>query len=231
MRAIKWELFAACVLAIGLTLNGCIISDNLTTITIYPNGSADIVSVQSNIHSSKTGNEAEEELNQYKDGFNEKRLQAFQRIENANGEVRAAEWIRNEAPYANYLHAHLPDGDALEAYASLDGWENGWTIATTFERDGTRRELNFKIIPPGGPDSVQSPAQTVEEIRQALANGISQVRIVTLNGTITEARGFVAARDKQSALLAMGQIQDQIQSYGEAQASLVWEIAPGTEQK
>jgi hypothetical protein len=52
------------VLIVGL-MAGCIVNDELTTITIQPDGSADIVKFRSNIRSSEKGRKGEAELQRY----------------------------------------------------------------------------------------------------------------------------------------------------------------------
>ena len=52
-----------------LTIGGCIVCDQLTTVAIHPDGSAYFLVVESNVHSNRTGTEAEQDLKQYVDAF------------------------------------------------------------------------------------------------------------------------------------------------------------------
>ena len=66
MRSItlSFSVLAALVLA-----GGCIISDELTTITILPDGSADWVRFQSNIRSTESGLKGKQELQKFANDF------------------------------------------------------------------------------------------------------------------------------------------------------------------
>ena len=85
---------AVALLLFILLIGGCIVSDELTTITIHPDGSADLVKMESNVHSSETGTKAEEELRNYVEQFNAQQDVDQQQITQAGGLVLESRWIR-----------------------------------------------------------------------------------------------------------------------------------------
>jgi hypothetical protein len=60
----KRARFAVTAAAMTL-LAGCIVSDEVTTVTIRPDGSADLIKFNSNIRSGEEGSKGDEELRQY----------------------------------------------------------------------------------------------------------------------------------------------------------------------
>ena len=59
-----------------------------------------------------------------------------------------------------------------------------------------------------------------------LADGISETRVAVTSGSITTARGFTVARDKQSALLNTSAINEVLRTGGKAELYLEWEVTP-----
>jgi len=73
--------------------------------------------------------------------------------------------------------------------------------------------------------AVSIPSDT-EQNRQPLADGISEYRIAVANGSITAARGFTVASDKQSALMNLSEILEVLKDQqGQAQFSIEWDVA------
>ena len=75
-----------------------------------------------------------------------------------------------------------------------------------------------------GPAAEAEPA--VGDVRQTMANGLSETRIAVTGGAIVEARGFVVATDKQSALLDPKEIEALLRdARGQFELFLAWELA------
>jgi hypothetical protein len=75
-----------------------------------------------------------------------------------------------------------------------------------------------------GPAAEAEPA--VPDARQTMANGLSETRIAVTGGSIVDARGFVVAADKQSALLDQKEIEELLRdARGQFEIFLVWELA------
>src|SRR5262245_49307997 len=109
-------LAAAAILCL---LSSCIVSDQLETLTIRPDGSADWVRIQSNIHSGEKGQKAVEELKAFIESFEARRDPDLVRLREAGGEVLEARLLRREEPCATLVTARLPDARALEAFCTL----------------------------------------------------------------------------------------------------------------
>jgi hypothetical protein len=128
------------------------------------------------------------------------------------------------------VHVRLPNAATLEKYASPEpeSGEDGAKIATRFSIEGTRRKLAVRITLPRDEQPIPTPSSDAQELRQKLADGISEYRIAVVNGSITVARGFLVAGDKQSALLDLGKIAEilQGQKKGEVELFLEWEVKP-----
>lgn len=224
----KVSQFAKTTLIGMMLLSGCIVSDQLTTLTINPDGSADFVVLRSNIRSTEKGDKAENELANYKAKFDAKDDDEFVRIRESGGKLMQATWVRSRAPFSSVLHAQLPNVTALEKFASLKNEDGSPLITTKFHRDGSSRKLTVSItIPPTSIKSNPPATPAAESPKQTLANGISETRIAVANGTITSARGFTVAHDKQSALLNGDEIDKIVRAaQGATELFLEWTVAP-----
>jgi hypothetical protein len=188
-------------LVLILFAGGCVVGDELTTFTLNPDGSADLVVFRSNLHSTEKGEKGEKELAEYRANFDTQANGEFPRIRDAGGQVMLTSWVRARAPFSNVVHAHFPDTAALEKYWTVKDEEKRPLITTQFQKDGTRRRLTFRITVPEDNDQAPAASADVNQFRQALANGISETRFAVTDGGITTARGFTVAADRQSALL------------------------------
>jgi hypothetical protein len=163
-------------------------------------------------------------LAEYKANFATQADKDFSRIQDAGGQVMLTSWVRVRAPFSNVVHAHFPDTAALEKYWTMKDGENRPLITTRFQKDGARRRLTFRITVQE--DNYQAAAASADgnQLRQALANGISETRFAVTEGGITAARGFTVASDRQSALLNASEILDLIRmGKGNAELWLEWE--------
>jgi hypothetical protein len=216
------SVFALVIL--GLLLGGCIVSDQLTTLTIYPDGSADLVIVCSNIRSTMEGADGAKELAKYKANFDAKDEADFTRIKDSGGTIVNTAWIRDEPPYSNFVRAHFPDSAALEKFGTMERPDGEALIATRFSEDGATRRLTIRITTRSDEESTES-GPNVEQLRQNQADAIAETRIAVVDGSITDSRGFVVANDKQSALLDRAEIDNMLHAEtGEAELFLQWEI-------
>lgn len=223
----KRSLMLLATYIIAAFLGGCIVSDQLTTLTIHPDGSADFVLFRSNLRSTEKGAKAEKELADYKDKFDARAEGEFVRIRDCGGKIIQAAWIRTEAPFSNVIHAHFSDASTLEKFGSTKN-ENGSPLITTqFHRDGARRKLTARITVP--PDAIKEAAapSAKEPIKQALANGLSETRIAIVSGSIVGELGFIVSSDKQSALLDSDEIEQLLRKgNGTTELFLEWEVTP-----
>ncbi|MGE5195102.1 MAG: hypothetical protein ACM3U2_21620 [Deltaproteobacteria bacterium] len=210
-------------LVLILFAGGCVVGDELTTFTLNSDGSADLVVFRSNLHSTENAELREKELAEYKANFDAQADGDFRRIRDAGGQIMLTSWVRAQAPFSNVVHARFPDTAALEKYWTLKDKEDRPLITTQFQKNGTRHRLTFRITVPE--ENEQAPASAdVNQLRQALANGISETRFAVTEGAITTARGFTVAGDRQSALLNSAEISDLIRKgKGKAELWLEWE--------
>jgi hypothetical protein len=206
-------------------LPGCIVSDEVTTVTIRPDGSTELVKFNSNIRSTEQGGKGEEELRQYVEEFDARKNQDIVGIERAGDKVVDTWWVRREAPYSNIVSASLPDAAALEKWGTIDGEQGQLRLTTQFLRDGNKRKLSMSFLPPKDFKVDDIALASVKEARQKQANGISEFRLVILGGEITAARGWTVASDKRSALLALDQIAELLRSSPERiEVTLEWAV-------
>ncbi len=212
-------------LGLFVAVSGCVVGDQLSTMTIHPDGSADVVTVRSNLRSTESGEKGEKELVDYKTQFNARTLDDFVRLREAGGTMIDSGWLRQDTPSANYITAHLPNSQALEQYASIKGGDGAQLTEAKFESQGTRRKFSLRITWPGAQaDPSHLPISSVEELRQSLADGISETRIAVADGTIVSAQGFTVASDKQSALLDVSALDAIFRSGGTAELLIEWEV-------
>jgi hypothetical protein len=207
-------------------LGGCIVSDEITTLTILPDGSASWVKFQSNIHSSETGAKGAEELKRFVEEFEAHKDTDYQNIRRAGGEVLEARWVRREEPYAKLMVARLPSASSLRDFCTIKG-EKGEVIAQPrFTQSGKRRRFSVEIQASKDERPAEAKRPTTHELRQAEANGISETRIAVAGGQIVASRGFTVAADKRSALLEPVEIQGLLEAGREkVELFLEWDLS------
>jgi hypothetical protein len=215
-------VIAAATLAL---IGGCIVSDQLVTITIQPDGSADWVRFQSNIRSTEKGAKGAQELKQFLEEFDAHKDADYQRILKAGGEVKESRWLRREEPYANILVARLPTASALQEFYSIRGEKGEVVTQPCFTQSGNRRRLSIEIPVPKEGKSGETAKPTVEGMRQDQANGISETRFVVTGGQIVGSRGFIVAADKRSALIDPFKVQELLRAAVEkVEIFIEWEL-------
>ena len=216
----------AMVLTVLVPLASCIVSDQITTFTIQPDGSADLVKFQSNIRSTEAGEKGAQELKQFVKEFDANQDADYLHITRSGGTVLEARWLRREEPYANVVVAKFPSSSALLEFCTIKG-EKGETIARpNLTQDGKRRRLSIEVPVPKDQKQDDGSKQTIQQIRQEQASGISETRIAVSGGLIINSRGFTIATDKRSALLEPAEIRAQIEAKQEkVELFLEWELA------
>lgn len=218
-------LAALGLLCAAALFRGCIVGDELNTITIHPDGSADLVKVHSNIHSSETGDKADEELRRYAQEFDAKKDADHLTIMAAGGQVKESRWIRSEPPYANLIVGKLPSAAALEKAFTFKADDGKTVVEAHFTQTGTRRKLSMQVTLPAEQVANATTEKTIEGLRASQTNGLSEMRFAMVGGKIMDARGFTVASDKQSALLEPKAILELLKSQREVEAFIEWEVA------
>jgi hypothetical protein len=224
MSAANLKIRAGALFFLLVLVGGCVVGDQLTTFTIHPDGSADFVVFRSNLRSTEKGGKAAKELAEYKARFDGRTEGELTRVVEAGGTLVDASWVREQVPLSSLVHARFPDAAALEKFLTMKNEDGSFLVKTRFQNEGARRSLSFHISLAKGESG--SPPTTAEQVRQSLANAISETRIALSAGTITAARGFIVAGDKQSALLDSRAIDEIIRTTGKGELYLEWEAAP-----
>lgn len=218
------KTFRRLALLLILVASGCVVGDELTTFTLNSDGSADLVVFRSNLHSTEKGEKGEKELAEYRENFEKQSHDDFRRIRDARGEIVLTSWVRAQAPFSNVIHAHFPDTKSLEKFWTVKDENSRPLITTHFEKGDKRRRVTFQISVPDEKDEPPTPTTSAHQLRQALANAISETRFAVTEGTITTARGFTIAEDRQSVLMDANAISELIRAgKGEAELWLEWE--------
>lgn len=211
---------------IGMFLSvGCIIGDELTTITIRPDGSADWVRFKSNVRSSERGEKRAEELSKFIEGFDSHTGPDFAHIVESGGELVDAVWIRAEEPYSTLIKARFPTAASLEKFWTIKSEEGEVLAQARFIHDSNRRRLSLTIR--GSRQQNMEPKEpiTLKELRENQANSISEARIAVTDGQIVASEGFVVAADKQSCLMDSSRIDELLRSTtGDVELFLEWEV-------
>lgn len=221
---VRKTLFAITAAALAV-IGGCIVSDEVTTLTIRPDGSADWVKFRSNIRSSETGEKGAQELKGFVEDFDAHRDADYQEITKAGGTVLESRWLRREEPYSTVTLARFPGMATLVEYCTQRG-DKGEVIAQPrYTQDGKRRKLAITYHVPKDFKPQEKP--TPEELRQERASGFSETRVVVAGGQILSARGFIVAADKRSALLDNDQLREWLRTEREKiELFLEWELPP-----
>jgi hypothetical protein len=222
MRTISLLVTAAVTLVI---IAGCIVSDQVTTITVQPDGSADWVKFQSNIRSTEKGAKGAEELRRFVEEFDAHKDSDYVHITQSGGEVIETCWVRREEPYASLFTARFPNWTALQNFATLKN-EKGEVVAQAqFTQNGNRRRLSLVVLVPKDETPTEQAKPTIQ-LRQEQANGISETRVVVAGGRIIASQGFTVASDHRSALLDPAKIRELVQSASDrVELFLEWELS------
>lgn len=212
-------------LLILLLSAGCIVSDQINTVTVNPDGSAELVMFRSNIRSTQKGEKADKELAGYRRMFDAQTDEGMARIREVGGEILKTVWVRDDVPLSNVLHARFSKASQLEEYF---GRQDGPVqITTQFQSDGLIRRLVFQVTLSS--DALQtspSAPSSGEEVRQAMANGVTENRIAFVNGSITSSSGFTVANDKQSALVNVSEVlKVLLDQQGQARFFIEWNVS------
>lgn len=213
-------------LASTALLASCIVSDQLTTVTINADGSADLVCVQTNVHSSEQGAKAAAELERFRTEFNQQQSADDARLLAAGALLQEARWLREEPPLATVAAWRLPAADVLQRAFTIPGDDGQSLVTAQFTSDGPRRRFSLVVTLPSEQAANAQTQQTLRELRQTQADGLSETRFVVAGGTIEDARGFTVAGDRQSALLEVREILEALRGQRQYEAYLVWSVAP-----
>lgn len=217
-------LFFTAAIASSL-IAGCIVSDELTTITIQPDGSADWIRFQSNIHSTESGEKGAQELKKFVEEFDARSNSDFVRFTEAGGEVLEARWVRREEPFANVVKVRFPTAAALEKFATIKNDKGEVVAPARFTREGNRRKLAIVIPVPRDEQPETKASPSPQELREQQASGFSETRIAVAGGRIVASQGFVVASDKRSCLLDAHQITELLRGRPEqVELFITWEL-------
>lgn len=215
------------VAIVSSLMAGCIVSDRLTTITIQPDGSADLIRFESNIRSTESGEKGAQELQKFVEEFDARSNSDFARIAEAEGEIVEARWLRRDKPFANVVKARFPTAAALEKFGAIKN-DKGEVIAPVqFTQNGNRRKISLLIpVPRDEQPETQAPPSH-KQLREQQANGFSETRVAVAGGRIVASQGFVVAGDKRSCLLDVNQIAELLRSRPEqVELFIEWELDP-----
>ncbi|MBS0201289.1 MAG: hypothetical protein JSS49_00210 [Planctomycetes bacterium] len=204
---------------------GCIVSDELTTFIIHPDGSADWYQFKSNIRSSDKGEKGFEELSKLMADFDARKGGEFERIVEAGGEVLDARWIHREEPYSTLVTAHFPTASTVEKFWTIKDDKGKVLALAQLKQDCNRRRLSLTIPGPRKSDSEEPKQDSYREIRAHQANGFAESRIIVTGGEITASQGFVVAGDKRSCLIDPPRIEELLRgTTGDLELFLEWEV-------
>lgn len=222
MRNAFWFISAVIV---STWVTGCIVSDELTMLTIQPDGSADWIKIQSNIRSTESGEKGAQELKKFIDEFDARSNSDFVRVGEAGGEIVDARWIRREEPYATIVKAKFPTAAALERFGTIKN-EQGEVIAPVrFTKEGNRRKISLVVPIPRDEQPTTQTTPSPKELREQQANGFSETRVAVAGGRIIASQGFVVASDKRSCLLDANQITELLRNRPEhVELFIEWEL-------
>jgi len=210
------------VAAVLFLVTSCIVSDELSVITILADGSADWVRFNSNIRSTEKGEKGTEEIRRFVDDFEAQRDPDLERLRAAGGKVLEARWVRKQEPYSTVVTAKLPGSKALEEFLTIRGNQGDPAVQTRFTQDGSRRKLAFTV---SFPEEKLPELSSDEARRQEEVDGLSRTRIAVLPGRILGSRGFKVATDKRSALLGIQEVEALLRAgRGKADLFLEWDI-------
>lgn len=222
MRALNLQ---SVLLVAALLVGGCIVSDELTTITIQPDGSADWVRFQSNIRSTEKGAKGEQELRRFVASFDAHSEPGLARVLAAGGTIGEARWVRPDEPFATVATAQFSSAKVLKNFWTTRD-KNGKVVAEPqFTQDGSRRRFSISLSVPQNERAGAAASRSCEQILAQQADSISRTRIVVAGGQIVASQGFTVASDKRSCVLSLRQIEELVRSHpAQVELFLEWEL-------
>lgn len=229
-RIVALVAVTLCLTGTVLFMQGCIVRDELTTITVNPDGSAEWIRHQSNIRSTEKGKKGAEELQKFVDDFNARKDPELVRMIASGGEIVEARWIRSIEPYATLVVARLPTATAVETFFTLKNDKDEIIARPRFTQNGTRRKLAVSIPLPKDAEDASDPTEkknpSLRELRAQQANSISETRLVIARGHIISSQGFAVAADGRSCLIDPTRIEELTRGRPESIELFVeWEVA------
>jgi hypothetical protein len=216
-------------IAVGLLIStgGCIVQDKIMTLTINPDGSAEMTVLRSNIRSTEEGEKGESEIAGYRAAFNGQTDDDLLMIRRAGAQVESAVWLRQQVPLANAVHAIIPSADALEKLLTIPNGDGPPLVISKFTSLQSQRRLSLQVtMQPSQLPPATDPQTAASEMQLKRASEISELRLAVTNGTIIEARGFTVASDKHSALLDVATVMSLVRAgNGNAELFVEWEVS------
>jgi hypothetical protein len=209
-----------------LLIAGCIVHDELNTVTLHRDGSVQMVTFRSNLRSTQPGDEGKRELAEYRAAFDSRTQDEMLRVRESGGTIEQATWLREQVPLSHVVIVRFPTPASFEKFHSSVNDDGSAKFETHLQSDGTKRRLEISVtvredaLGPNG-----EPGESPGTLRQELANGISETRFAVEGGTITSAVGFTIAHDRQSALLDVHEIARLLHAQrGKATLFLEWTL-------
>jgi hypothetical protein len=197
------------------------------TLTINPDGSAEMTVLRSNIRSTEEGQKGESEIADYRAAFNGQTEDELRMIRQSGARVESAVWLRQRVPLANAVHAIIPNSEALEKLLSIPSGDGPPLVKSKFTTSQSQRRVSFQVtMQPDQLPPATDPQTAASEMQIKRASEISELRLAVTGGKITEARGFTVASDKHSALLDVATVMSLVRAgNGNAELFLQWEVS------
>ena len=218
-----WLLLVPVIAGMG----GCIVHDQITTLTINPDGSGDLIILRSNIRSTEKGSRAETEIAEYHASFDAQTQDDFKRIRESGARLEMAMWVRKQVPMAHSIRASIPNAAALEKLASFRDARGTIVVTPKFTISDIHRRLAFHVTVSS--EQIPTPSSNADRFanfKRTQASGISDFRVAVYGGKIMDARGFNIASDGQSALLDVDEISSLLRaSNGDIEIFVQWEVS------
>lgn len=211
------------VVAAMFPISGCILRDELTTVTIRPDGTADWIRFISNVRSSESI--GARELLKFIDEFESHSGSNFVRIGEAGGEVLESRWIEPEEPYSTLVKARFPTVGALVRFWKSTSERDDVFAQAHFTQESSRQRLSFTISRACDKCIDAKVQPTLCEFREHQANGISETRIIVTGGHFVASEGFVVSSDRRSCLLECSRVDELVhRTAGGVELFLEWEL-------
>lgn len=208
-----------------LLLAGCIEGDEITTIMIHEDGAADVTVIRSHLHSSSANAAGQKEEENYRAEFDAEKDSEVTRVRDAGGTLESKHWIKKTSPMACALVFRLPESKVLEKYLTIRDGDGPPPIETRFVRQGNLRQLIVTIRSDKEASTTKREPATAASLRQAAANGIGEIRMSTVRGTIVDARGFHVSKDKHTAILDNEAVETLLEAgQGTGELRLEWTV-------
>jgi hypothetical protein len=184
--------YAAVICILAFLLSACVTGDEITSYVIESDGAISFSIYRLNLTSDQAGEDAKKDLANYLQEMDEMRGAPFTKLVKANAKEVSVTILRQVSPASVLITGRFPSLNDFAAYISEED-EDSILVCAPISRERIRGIL-FELTHKPSKENAQSGSA------RPRADSFNETRFALAEGSFTEARGFLLAHDKRSAI-------------------------------